>query len=255
MAWVRIDDGFAEHPKVLRVGSDAAWLHIAALCHCNRVQTDGVIHAEMLPRLSDKRSPLRLVEKLVAVGMWDVHPDGWAIHDYLDYQPSKEELAARRQVRAEAGRLGGIRSGEVRRSKAEATDEANGKQTGSKLLGLGLKQTRTPSRPVPTPPVTSFPQSSSLYADGPFDGREDLIIGEFARLKTASARNVRNPKTYAAKCAKEARNDPAAMAELQRLSSLFPTAPPAVIAAAALGEKHSLTHYPRADEIDTKETA
>ena len=81
------------------------------------------------------------------------------------------------------------------------------------------------------------------------------ILSEWAAHKTGKARNVRNPTAFARKCQDEARNDPAVMAELQRLADLFPTAPPAVIAAAALGEKHSLTHYPRADEIDTKETA
>lgn len=116
------------------------------------------------------------------------------------------------------------------------------------------------SHPSPTPetiihhPVVALVVDSSA-AEPNEDGRGNRIITEYARIKTAKAKNVRNPTTYAAKCAKEARNDCDLMAEIQRLSSLFPTAPPAVIAAAALGEKHSLTHYPRADEIDTKETA
>ena len=173
MAWVRIDDGFAEHPKVLKVGGDAAWLHVAALCHCNRVQTDGVIHAEMLQRLSDRRAPHRLAAKLVEVGIWDLHPDGWVIHDYLDYQPSRDEMAARRQLRAQAGRLGGLRSAETRRAKSEATDEANSKQVASPLLGKQTKQTSTPSRPVPSRTVTSSSSSSSLYGNGPFDDDDD----------------------------------------------------------------------------------
>src|SRR5262245_30525484 len=43
MAWVRIDDGFVDHPKIAAVGAIGAWLQLQALCYANRNLTDGFI--------------------------------------------------------------------------------------------------------------------------------------------------------------------------------------------------------------------
>lgn len=101
MPWVKLDEGFPEHPKVLAIGGDAAWLHVCALAYCNRNLTDGFIPEYILDRLSDRKRPIQLAAKLVAVGMWEPSKGGWRIHDYLEYQASKakveEERAKARQ--------------------------------------------------------------------------------------------------------------------------------------------------------------
>ena len=43
MAWVKIDDGFCDHPKIAKVGAIGAWIQIQALCYANRNLTDGFI--------------------------------------------------------------------------------------------------------------------------------------------------------------------------------------------------------------------
>ena len=43
MAWVKIDDNFAQHPKIAQVGPLGMAMQIAALCYCNRLMTDGFI--------------------------------------------------------------------------------------------------------------------------------------------------------------------------------------------------------------------
>ena len=51
MSWVRIDDHFTEHPKLASLGTTlpmAAWVHLCALCYCNRHLTDGVFPQQII---------------------------------------------------------------------------------------------------------------------------------------------------------------------------------------------------------------
>ena len=105
MAWVRIEDTFPEHPKVLGLSADAFRLYVIGLCYASRYLTDGFV-----PALIVVRSP-RLVSELVDAGLWAPtgDDDGYAIHDYLVYQPSRVEVEERRKAQSEAGRRGAER--------------------------------------------------------------------------------------------------------------------------------------------------
>ena len=65
MTWAKIDDQFPDHPKVVAAGGDAAWLYVAALCYCQAKLTDGHIPAGIVPRLTDRKAPMRLAATLV----------------------------------------------------------------------------------------------------------------------------------------------------------------------------------------------
>lgn len=106
MPWVRLDEHFPEHRKILAVGGDAAWLHVCALAYAARNLTDGHIPAAALTRLSDRRNPSTLASRLVDVGIWHPSPDGdgWQIHDFLDYQPSAAKVRETRDAAAERQR-------------------------------------------------------------------------------------------------------------------------------------------------------
>lgn len=101
MTWVRLDDQFPEHPKVLRVGPEAAWLHVSALCYCARQLTDGFVPAPALGRLADVKNPTALAARLVEEGLWLLATDGWHINDYLAYNPSREKVQEQRKATAE----------------------------------------------------------------------------------------------------------------------------------------------------------
>ena len=51
MTWVRLDDGFAQHPKLLSVGALGVAMQVAALCYCNRYLTDGFVPAAAVENL------------------------------------------------------------------------------------------------------------------------------------------------------------------------------------------------------------
>lgn len=96
MPWVKLDDRFAEHPKVVVAGPVATMMWVLGLAYCNRNRTDGFIPAKVVARLADwgecVADPEALAAKLVAVGLWETADDGYQAHDYAHYQPTKAAL-------------------------------------------------------------------------------------------------------------------------------------------------------------------
>lgn len=157
MPWVRLDDQFPDHPKVVQAGPMAAWLYVCGLAYCARHLTDGFIPAPQVPRLVVGAAPGKLVARLLHAGLWEEVAGGFNVHDFLNYNPSREESLARREetraARVEAGRLGGIRSGQSRRSKAEAKPKQFASFAGSKTEA-NAKQKRSPVPHVAASPST-----------------------------------------------------------------------------------------------------
>ncbi len=121
--WVKLDDGFTDHPKIMAVGPMAAWLHVCALCYCGRFLTDGEVPKVQVRKLADVKNPDKLAGALVDAGLWFDAGNAYLIHDYLDYNPTREKVEqdreAARQRAAKRGRKGGVVSGEVRANFAE----------------------------------------------------------------------------------------------------------------------------------------
>ena len=181
MTWARFDDGIYDHPKVIQAGRDARELFFASVVYSSRHLTDGVIPRgalRILQAWTEIDDPAACADRLIEVGLWESDGVNFRIHDFLVYQPSKEEVEERREVRAEAGRKGGMRSGEVRAQKAEARREANeakreafasenAKQNRSKREAnheANAKQNRTPSpsRPISPSEVIDDSRESSI---------------------------------------------------------------------------------------------
>lgn len=82
MSWVRLDDGFTEHPKILALADREVIVHIRALCYAAR-RRDCHITPQALRVLGASK---KTAERLAEVGVWDVNSDGWVIHDWEKYQ-------------------------------------------------------------------------------------------------------------------------------------------------------------------------
>lgn len=102
MPHARFDDGFTDHPKVRGLSDAAFRLHVAGIVHCSRYLTDGVVFAENVPDLVRRYKAASLAE-LVDKGLWLVQiPDvSYEIHDYLDWNDSREVIEARRKAKAD----------------------------------------------------------------------------------------------------------------------------------------------------------
>lgn len=95
MAWVKLDDGFTDHPKIAALSAGAFRLHVAGMCYSGRTLSDGFIPAGRERMLIDGFRRL-LLKELVGAGLWDVEDGGHRLHDFLDYNPSAEHVKAER---------------------------------------------------------------------------------------------------------------------------------------------------------------
>ncbi len=142
MSWVKIDDQFPEHPKLMAVGLEGQGLQIAALCYCARQLTDGFIPAAALPLLTGlgPKASTTWTERMVAAGLWEPiangMANGWQIHDYLQYNPARKDVLEQRQRVSQE------------RSKAGSKGAANRWQTdGPVPIPSPTQSPNTPSRP------------------------------------------------------------------------------------------------------------
>jgi len=123
MAWVRIDDQAPHHRKMLLAGPAACWLWICAIAHSQRQLTDGVIDERTALPLLGVSNPKPLIVKLLEVGLLDLHPDGWRVHDYLDWNEDRETVLARRRKTSQARSTAGRESAAKRRTNGQQTPD------------------------------------------------------------------------------------------------------------------------------------
>lgn len=103
MAWARIDDNFWANPKIVGAGNEAAGVYVRGIAYCAAHLTDGVVPHSVVRLLTATRKP---VGTLVANGLWEERDDGFLIPDYLDFNPSRAEVEAKREAQREGGRRG-----------------------------------------------------------------------------------------------------------------------------------------------------
>jgi hypothetical protein len=188
MPWVRIDEEFARHPKVMAAGPLGMAMQVAALCYCNQYLTDGFVPRSVVAGLLDFQGlGMRMwqgdlmgggedatwqlvVEDLLAAHLWVEEKGGYRIHDYHDYQPSREAALKLREDRSAAGQKGGQASAKAR---AQASAPANA-------------QAKSKPGPVPVPPTTGVQVVPEKNPEGV------LTVVEFAAPNNAATRLQRD---------------------------------------------------------------
>lgn len=171
MVWVKLDDHFDENPKVARLSDGALALWVTGLAYSNRNLTDGFIPTQVgRGKLrycdGDTSSPIAELEH---AGLWEPATGGWLIHDFADYQPTRDQVQADREAARE-------RKAKSRRKSRESSQEMSQRDT-----------TRTSDRdapppvpvPVPVPDVPPLPPveetgDEALTLD---EARSDLATG------------------------------------------------------------------------------
>jgi hypothetical protein len=158
MTWVRFDDSVIDHPKVLIAGAAAELLWRRSISWSGKHLTDGLVRREALPVLFGNLSELGVaqdaaVARVVAAGLWEETESGWQIHDYLEYNPSRRAVRARRNLERE-------KKARQRDAGVEAVDRGRNGHFRSRRESLGESCGETPrestasrSRPVPSPVV------------------------------------------------------------------------------------------------------
>jgi hypothetical protein len=96
MAWLRIDDGFATHPKILALGSsDHRWTWLQILTYTCRYRSP-VVPADIGEVI--QKAGNGFVNRCIEVGLIDVLEDGTMhVHDWEHYQAGDPLKAARQR--------------------------------------------------------------------------------------------------------------------------------------------------------------
>lgn len=150
--WVKVDDRFPEHPKVVEAARHlgtfgrgrvvAIWQ--VALCYCNRNYTDGFIDEATVRTwtLYDKR-PVDVAVVMAQSGLFEQVPGGFRFHDYHDYQPSAADAKA----------------------KLERDRERKRAERHAKRAGVRAVSERTSARTIAGRPSDPDPDPDPTYED------------------------------------------------------------------------------------------
>jgi hypothetical protein len=130
LSWIRLDDGFADHPKIKRAGPLAIAAQVRALCYSARFLTNGHLPAKVVDEILADLAPLTLRDMCLQK-LWQKSGRGYLVHDYLAYNPDRRTVTELRETRARAGRLGGMA-----KALADATARANGQAITSQTRPL-----------------------------------------------------------------------------------------------------------------------
>ncbi|WP_372730114.1 hypothetical protein [Nocardioides sp.] len=173
MPWAKFDDRYPWHRKVRGLSDAAFRMDVSAVCWCSENLTDGVIEAEFLTLVSDVRNPRKVAAELVRSGRWhddghdcevcpDVPAGAHIVHDYLDYNPTREKVERDREQRRKAGERGGVASG-----KARSKDEASRFDSAERVVKQNGSKTEATAASSPTNPRTRTPHPSTEVEGGP----------------------------------------------------------------------------------------
>lgn len=223
MTWFRLDDTWLTHPKVQSAGLKGRALWVAGGLHCAQHLTDGRIAKTMVPALaalSGVGTGRKEAEHLVAVGLWIDQDDAYLMHDWHDYQPSRFDVEAIKEKRAEASAVGNHKrwhEGKGVRNPDCPYCIPSTSQTGSQ----GGSHARNPPvpDPYPTPPLlTVVPTTTTCRGDEPPVVEESIQTIAAYQSEIAKGSGV-VPRTtwaaYAKGIAKRIRNE-----DLERIVDL-----------------------------------
>lgn len=154
MSWLRVEDKAAFHAKVVRAGNEAYGAFIRAGAVCSGSDRSGFISFEVAHLIASKK----VWKKLLEVGLLDpTDRAGYQIHDFNEYNPTTEQMNEYIEKKRAAGRVGGQRSGEARRSKNEAD--------ASKQTGEADEANTKPFHFISSQPISNNPEAGSTAND------------------------------------------------------------------------------------------
>lgn len=135
MSWVRLDDRIWSDEKLNAL---SPWAHrqwVRGLAYASAHQSDGLLTASAIKMLGVSPKQLR---ELVEIGLWLKSGTGVQIKNYLEYQPSRAEVTAKRKAAAE-------------RIKRFRDRQSNAVTNATETHSSNENVTLPPSHPIPSP--------------------------------------------------------------------------------------------------------
>lgn len=208
MPWFALDDGFDTHPKVRKAGNAAVGLFVRLGVHATKHVTEGHLDGDIVRDYGTAAT----IRKLITVGMLHEHghacrscpqpaEGAYYIHDYLDYNKSRQQIEAAREAarkRQNRGRESARRNRNERDSAANLS--SNSRQNGASFApncgqndslfegttagqeDLSRRDTHEGATGVPSPPLPSQPYGmadvggESAGSEAPATERPDGLL-------------------------------------------------------------------------------
>ena len=204
MSWLRVDDAFSTHPKLLLLPRPDRWTWMELLCFCARYRTNGTIPPQI--REAVPAATPQILEKLVCAGLLDQDDDGnLSIHDWRDYNP-KDPTAADRMRRSRERDRNNDRNG-----------DRNGTVTATVTNGVTEtyrdRDSRAGSRarPVPSPtPTTPAAAQTAANDDAAAANKHHLETAGWTPTQISTATTTDPDLARAARLLEESQADPTA---------------------------------------------
>lgn len=156
MSYAPIDVTFDECPKYAERTAAEMGIIACAITYANRNLSDGRI-PKVWPERRFGPEGKKLAARMVELKVWEIRPDGdFDIVGFLDHNPSRELVQAKRAKKVSAGHAGGVVSAEHRKqASAQAPGAAGASSTG-----------QAPAQPISDHTDTDTAHSTSRQEEG-----------------------------------------------------------------------------------------
>jgi hypothetical protein len=179
---IELDDQILNHPKFIRAvkigGSETIHLWLGMRAYCSQNLTDGFIPSDMLDEVRGPKSEKArrsAMAALVEVNLVEIRDNGVALHDYLDWASSRDEVT---QWRAKA-RERKAKSRTVSRQESQRDGQCDTPETPG-----GVTDTRSVA---PAPAYTlGAPSPSPSPSASPTDQRDQPVAKDLTGIRVSA---------------------------------------------------------------------
>jgi len=179
--WAHLDDHFYSHPKVVATPLPAVGLFAIGLSYCGDQLTDGFIPRSVVVGIRGWTSAARM---LIERNFWNEVPGGYQVHDYLDWNDSREQVLAKRKGAADRAA-----SSRERRRAAHVTEHVPRDVTRTERarpvstpLHSGVTEVTPRDPPNPLTDATAFGAAPRRGSPEPTTLRHDVAECPICRL-------------------------------------------------------------------------
>jgi hypothetical protein len=183
---IELDDQILNHPKFIRAvkigGSEAIHMWLGMRAYCSQNLTDGFIPSDMLDEVRGPKSEKvrrAAMAALVEVNLVEIRENGVALHDYLDWASSRDEVT---QWRAKA-RERKARSRAVSHTESHPESQRDGQRDEPVTQG-GVTDTRSVA------PAYAYalgaPSPSPSPSASPTDQRDQPVAKDLTGIRVSA---------------------------------------------------------------------
>ena len=189
MSWLRLDDGFADHPKLRRLTVAQRWTWLELLLYCARHRTGGELPEDIkldvpgaTPAFLRRALELELLDRYVTEDVAGDVTEGYAVHDWSTYNKTLESSATR-QRRYRMRKAGVPEETVLEEAPLALPDDIPFERyvTGDVSDDVTVDVSTRARYPVPSPKSFSTP-TSTLSGEGLNPGKELAVARLLERL-------------------------------------------------------------------------